>query len=200
MQTNDRRAQISWASFVCECSTCQHEGPLHKLSPASVSPCESPASLAVLALIFYFWPPPLVTPFPSATRRCRRCCEKPGRENWRCRPGCLRGARILLTARPVPIHAGADQPQTHDESLDMPRLGATFVPGGYDDYYMPEVVAPSPQRCVASPVPGELPTFRLPFFFSLSPTRAGCYPPLAKTLSVGSAPPPPESARATLRG
>ncbi|KAJ6788923.1 hypothetical protein PWT90_00134 [Aphanocladium album] len=27
-----------------------------------------------------------------------------------------------------------------------PELGATFVPGGFDDYYMPEVVAPSPQR------------------------------------------------------
>ncbi|KAF4980383.1 hypothetical protein FZEAL_3613 [Fusarium zealandicum] len=26
-----------------------------------------------------------------------------------------------------------------------PQLGATFVPGGFDDYYMPEVVAPSPQ-------------------------------------------------------
>ncbi|KAI6779444.1 Chitin synthase regulatory factor-like protein [Emericellopsis cladophorae] len=25
-------------------------------------------------------------------------------------------------------------------------VGATFVPGGWDDYYMPEVVAPSPQR------------------------------------------------------
>ncbi|TPX12778.1 uncharacterized protein E0L32_000955 [Thyridium curvatum] len=28
----------------------------------------------------------------------------------------------------------------------MPQFGATFVPSGYDDYYMPEVVAPSPQR------------------------------------------------------
>ncbi|KAK0648775.1 hypothetical protein B0T16DRAFT_119514 [Cercophora newfieldiana] len=28
----------------------------------------------------------------------------------------------------------------------MPRLGATFVPGGFDDYYMPEVIAPAPQR------------------------------------------------------
>ncbi|SPQ25809.1 ed7d2315-b570-47b8-a931-2dac1fd51f46 [Thermothielavioides terrestris] len=28
----------------------------------------------------------------------------------------------------------------------MPQLGATFVPGGHDDYYMPEVVAPAPQR------------------------------------------------------
>ncbi|KAJ0166603.1 Chitin synthase regulatory factor 4 [Colletotrichum tanaceti] len=28
----------------------------------------------------------------------------------------------------------------------MPQFGATFVPGGFDDYYMPEVVAPSPQR------------------------------------------------------
>ncbi|KAL6852869.1 hypothetical protein ACO1O0_007417 [Amphichorda felina] len=27
-----------------------------------------------------------------------------------------------------------------------PELGATFVPGGWDDYSMPEVVAPSPQR------------------------------------------------------
>ncbi|OAA64663.1 Tetratricopeptide-like helical [Niveomyces insectorum RCEF 264] len=28
----------------------------------------------------------------------------------------------------------------------MPKLEATFVPSGYDDYYMPEVIAPSPQR------------------------------------------------------
>ncbi|KND90899.1 Chitin synthase regulatory factor 4 [Tolypocladium ophioglossoides CBS 100239] len=28
----------------------------------------------------------------------------------------------------------------------MPQFGATFVPGGVDDYYLPEVVAPSPQR------------------------------------------------------
>ncbi|WYZ43070.1 hypothetical protein EsH8_VI_000769 [Colletotrichum jinshuiense] len=28
----------------------------------------------------------------------------------------------------------------------MSSFGATFVPGGFDDYYMPEVVAPSPQR------------------------------------------------------
>ncbi|KAL1899101.1 hypothetical protein Sste5346_003023 [Sporothrix stenoceras] len=28
----------------------------------------------------------------------------------------------------------------------MPKFEATFVPGGYDDYYMPEVIAPSPQR------------------------------------------------------
>ncbi|KAI1080303.1 hypothetical protein F5B20DRAFT_107741 [Whalleya microplaca] len=30
--------------------------------------------------------------------------------------------------------------------LAMPGFGATFYPGGMDDYYMPEVVAPSPQR------------------------------------------------------
>ncbi len=30
----------------------------------------------------------------------------------------------------------------------MPKLAATFVPGGYDDYFMPEVIAPSPQRYV----------------------------------------------------
>lgn len=29
-----------------------------------------------------------------------------------------------------------------------PDLGATFVPSGFDDYYMPEVVAPAPQRYV----------------------------------------------------
>lgn len=33
-----------------------------------------------------------------------------------------------------------------------PQLGATFVPGGFDDYYMPEVVAPSPQRYVFCPI------------------------------------------------
>ncbi|KAI8627487.1 hypothetical protein F5Y19DRAFT_477353 [Xylariaceae sp. FL1651] len=28
----------------------------------------------------------------------------------------------------------------------MPQFGATFYPGGVDDYYLPEVLAPSPQR------------------------------------------------------
>lgn len=36
---------------------------------------------------------------------------------------------------------------TTQSNLAMAQnLGATFVPGGWDDYYMPEVVAPSPQR------------------------------------------------------
>lgn len=29
-----------------------------------------------------------------------------------------------------------------------PKLGATFTPGGLDDFYMPEVVSPAPQRYV----------------------------------------------------
>ena len=43
------------------------------------------------------------------------------------------------------INAGPGQPPG-DDALDMPQFGATFVPGGYDDYYMPEVIAPAPQR------------------------------------------------------
>lgn len=34
---------------------------------------------------------------------------------------------------------------------EMSRFGATFYPGGVDDYYMPEVVAPAPQRFVPRP-------------------------------------------------
>ncbi|CAK7273067.1 hypothetical protein SEPCBS119000_005455 [Sporothrix epigloea] len=30
----------------------------------------------------------------------------------------------------------------------MPKFGATFVPGGFDDYQMPEVIAPFPQRLI----------------------------------------------------
>lgn len=29
------------------------------------------------------------------------------------------------------------------------QLGATFYPGGIDDFYMPEVVSPAPQRSVS---------------------------------------------------
>jgi hypothetical protein len=29
-----------------------------------------------------------------------------------------------------------------------PQLGATFYPGGSDDFYMPELISPSPQRLV----------------------------------------------------
>ena len=35
----------------------------------------------------------------------------------------------------------------------MPQFTATFVPGGFDDYYMPEVVAPAPQRYVVACFP-----------------------------------------------
>lgn len=38
-------------------------------------------------------------------------------------------------------------PQGHGQ----PRLGATWYPGGQDDFYMPEVISPSPQRCETSP-------------------------------------------------
>ena len=31
------------------------------------------------------------------------------------------------------------------------QLGATFIPGGVDDFYMPELISPSPQRFVTSP-------------------------------------------------
>ncbi|OTA99959.1 hypothetical protein M426DRAFT_246555 [Hypoxylon sp. CI-4A] len=41
---------------------------------------------------------------------------------------------------------GPHQPQTSEDDFDMPNFGATFFPGGADDYYMPEVVAPAPQR------------------------------------------------------
>lgn len=30
----------------------------------------------------------------------------------------------------------------------QPQLGATFYPGGVDDFYMPELISPAPQRCV----------------------------------------------------
>lgn len=41
-----------------------------------------------------------------------------------------------------------DRPPNRQPVDNMQPLGATFVPGGYDDYYMPEVVAPAPQRRV----------------------------------------------------
>ncbi|KEZ45468.1 hypothetical protein SAPIO_CDS1783 [Scedosporium apiospermum] len=45
----------------------------------------------------------------------------------------------------APQHPHSSNPPRTD-SLEPPQLGATFVPGGFDDYYMPEVYAPSPQR------------------------------------------------------
>jgi hypothetical protein len=42
----------------------------------------------------------------------------------------------------------------------QPQLGATFVPGGFDDYYMPapatEVISPAPQRFVLRPFTAHL--------------------------------------------
>lgn len=37
-----------------------------------------------------------------------------------------------------------------------PQLGATFTPGGSDDFYMPEVISPSPQRFVEHPFSSNL--------------------------------------------
>ncbi|KAI9791471.1 MAG: hypothetical protein M1816_003815 [Peltula sp. TS41687] len=47
--------------------------------------------------------------------------------------------------------ANNDQgPEDHFEGflpkMNFPELGATFTPGGSDDFYMPEVISPSPQR------------------------------------------------------
>lgn len=39
-----------------------------------------------------------------------------------------------------------DNPPARADSLGNPQFAATFVPGGVDDYYMPEVLAPAPQR------------------------------------------------------
>jgi hypothetical protein len=33
-----------------------------------------------------------------------------------------------------------------DSNQQKPQLGATFYPGGMDDFYMPEVISPLPQR------------------------------------------------------
>lgn len=40
----------------------------------------------------------------------------------------------------------ADNAPARADSLGNPQFAATFVPGGLDDYYMPEVLAPAPQR------------------------------------------------------
>ncbi|KAI0848827.1 hypothetical protein F5Y00DRAFT_262300 [Daldinia vernicosa] len=50
------------------------------------------------------------------------------------------------TADAQPKDQGPLQPQTSEDDFEMPNVGATFYPGGMDDYYMPEVIAPSPQR------------------------------------------------------
>ncbi|CZS73926.1 unnamed protein product [Fusarium graminearum] len=52
-----------------------------------------------------------------------------------------------------------------------PQLGATFVPGGFDDYYMPEVVAPSPQRFH---FPDTHPPFTARSFTQRARTGCGC--------------------------
>ncbi|KAK4696750.1 26S proteasome regulatory subunit, ATPase 3, interacting protein, partial [Lecanoromycetidae sp. Uapishka_2] len=41
------------------------------------------------------------------------------------------------------------------QGLRQPQLGATFYPGGVDDFYMPEVISPSPQR-ITPEVPGNI--------------------------------------------
>ncbi|KAI9676877.1 MAG: hypothetical protein M1817_006716 [Caeruleum heppii] len=42
-----------------------------------------------------------------------------------------------------------------DPNNTYPHLGATFTPGGVDDFYMPEVISPAPQR-VMPEVPGNI--------------------------------------------
>lgn len=48
----------------------------------------------------------------------------------------------------------------HQEGQQPPAMSATFVPGGYDDFYMPapgpELISPAPQRWVMrSPIESE---------------------------------------------
>ncbi|CZR57627.1 related to SKT5 protein [Phialocephala subalpina] len=43
-----------------------------------------------------------------------------------------------------PVNMSDQNPQNY--KYLNPQLGATFVPSGYDDFYMPEVVSPTPQR------------------------------------------------------
>ncbi|MCJ1382199.1 hypothetical protein MMC17_005311 [Xylographa soralifera] len=38
-----------------------------------------------------------------------------------------------------------------ETGYSQPHLGATFYPGGADDFYIPEVVSPAPQRCRSMP-------------------------------------------------
>lgn len=45
----------------------------------------------------------------------------------------------------VCIYAGSD-PSQRNVSYEMPQFAATFVPGGHDDFQMPEMYAPLPQR------------------------------------------------------
>lgn len=38
------------------------------------------------------------------------------------------------------------RPGMGSQQGQRPNLGATFYPGGVDDFYMPEVISPAPQR------------------------------------------------------
>ncbi|CAK7198698.1 hypothetical protein SEUCBS139899_001362 [Sporothrix eucalyptigena] len=63
----------------------------------------------------------------------------------------------------------------------MPKFEATFVPGGFDDYYMPEVIAPSPQR-VMPEVPQNMQDGlqRMELEAGQPPTIANSTPPAAE--------------------
>jgi hypothetical protein len=52
----------------------------------------------------------------------------------------------LWLTDPTFIYAAGSIQPTRSVSNDMPQFAATFVPGGYDDYSMPEMYAPAPQR------------------------------------------------------
>ncbi|KAF7562132.1 hypothetical protein G7046_g2014 [Stylonectria norvegica] len=67
-----------------------------------------------------------------------RSQQPPASQAFRCHP---RSHFHSLNSQP---HGGKPKPTPND--MAPPQLAATFVPGGFDDYYMPEVVAPSPQR------------------------------------------------------
>lgn len=41
-----------------------------------------------------------------------------------------------------------DEMNNHHHPNSHPHVGATFYPGGVDDFYMPEVISPAPQRYV----------------------------------------------------
>jgi hypothetical protein len=55
-----------------------------------------------------------------------------------------------LADPPGPYNQGSQQNPSYAQPERMadskPQLGATFYPGGMDDFYMPEVISPLPQR------------------------------------------------------
>lgn len=119
-------------------------------------PPPPPKQLSTRSFIASRTPTPLFAQLPGSDPVCLLVLVYPVPESFRVlREICFRGSGLQGPKRDrwltnlislFCIYAGLNPTQQPVSKEPLLKMEATFVPGGYDDYQMPEMYAPSPQR------------------------------------------------------